>query len=171
MTDNNGESDTRQANGRPRPILPAGIGHRIRQCSGRVGSHKKLADAAGFSEGQLYRYMREENEPSVSAAAQIAQAAGVSLDWLVLGEGSGDGHAAGIEERGGRYEVTHIKPALDVDLLESIVRVLSQELDLAGIILPPEKWARAVRLLYQLYEGKEVQPDRGAISDLLSLAS
>lgn len=165
------ESDAGEGIGRSRPIRTGGIGHRIRLCADRLGGRRSLANASGLTERQLYRYIREENEPAASVAAHIAQAAGVTVDWLVMGEGSGDGHAAGIEERGGRYEVTQIKAELDVDLLESIVRVLSQELDAAGIILPPEKWARAVRLLYQLYEGKEVQPDRGAISDLLSLAS
>lgn len=65
-----------------------GIGARIRLLADRVGSRGKAARAARVSEDMVYRYMREDSLPSFGAMANLAHAAGASLEWLATGDGS-----------------------------------------------------------------------------------
>ncbi|HKJ88924.1 MAG TPA: S24 family peptidase [Gammaproteobacteria bacterium] len=44
-----------------------------------------LAARAGIRESQLFRYIRGDNTPSLAAAAALAEAGGVSLEWLTYG--------------------------------------------------------------------------------------
>lgn len=61
------------------------LGTRISDICDAVGGKKKLADMTGISESQLFRYIKGTSQPTAEPLAAIALAAGVSLDWLVLG--------------------------------------------------------------------------------------
>ena len=62
------------------------LGGRIRAArEARGESQVRLAAAAGISQGYLSQLEQDEREPSLSIAARLAQALGVSLDELASG--------------------------------------------------------------------------------------
>ncbi len=71
----------------PSPLLLA-VGQRIALLADQVGNRRKLAQLAGISEGHLYRYIRGASKATIEPIMAIAKATGVSLDWLLQGEGS-----------------------------------------------------------------------------------
>lgn len=70
---------------RPEETLPPGLGPRINRLAERAGGKRRLAQAAGIRENQLYRYIREDNVPSLAVAIALAAAGGVRLEWLAYG--------------------------------------------------------------------------------------
>lgn len=71
----------------------SGLAGRIRDCAERVGSGDALARISGVPRRTLENYLSGKSEPKASALAAIADAADVSLDWLIRGDGpkpSGD---------------------------------------------------------------------------------
>lgn len=67
-------------------FLPA-LGKRIAVMAELVGSKKRLADAAGISESQLYRCIKGSSATTIEPLVAMAMAANVSLEWLILGHG------------------------------------------------------------------------------------
>lgn len=65
-----------------------GIGERISIVAEVVGGKKTLADMAGISESQLHRYIAGASQPTLAPLIAIADAGGVSFDWLARGRGS-----------------------------------------------------------------------------------
>jgi phage repressor protein C with HTH and peptisase S24 domain len=63
------------------------LGQRIAAMADLVGSKKKLADAAGISESQLYRCIKGASATTVEPLVAMAKAANVSIEWAVSGEG------------------------------------------------------------------------------------
>lgn len=49
----------------------------------------EFARKVGVAPNSVYRYERGDQSPSVQIAAKWAQLTGVSLDWLVTGNGGG----------------------------------------------------------------------------------
>ena len=47
---------------------------------------KEFADFLGMKYGTVYQYMTGRRYPTLTAAAQIAEKCGVTLDWLVGNE-------------------------------------------------------------------------------------
>ena len=60
---------------------------RLEAVADSVGGKRELANLSGVDEGQLYRYLRGENVPSMHAVVRIADAARVNLEWLATGRG------------------------------------------------------------------------------------
>lgn len=59
-----------------------------RLCAGANVSHESVSHAAGLSAGHVGVIVNGHvKSPRVDATARIARALGVSLDWLVSGEG------------------------------------------------------------------------------------
>lgn len=70
---------------------PAAVGARIRKLRGAL-SQVVFAEAVGVNHGLISRYEAGQIYPSVSSLISIADATGVSIDWLVTGQtGVGDG--------------------------------------------------------------------------------
>lgn len=69
------------------PLDTAAFLQRLQMCVDAVGGKRMLAEAAGMSEPQLYRYLRGDGEPSASKLTAIAKAAKVDVGWLLTGEG------------------------------------------------------------------------------------
>lgn len=62
------------------------LGQRIRTAREALGeSQVNLAAAAGISQGYLSQLETDEREPTLSIAARLAQALGISLDELASG--------------------------------------------------------------------------------------
>lgn len=78
----NGRKGTRD------PFLTARIGTRITEAAKLVGGKKTLAETIGLSESQLHRIVNGESTAKIDTVTAIADAAGVSLEWLVIGTGS-----------------------------------------------------------------------------------
>lgn len=53
-----------------------------------MGSQASIADAAGISRSTLSQMLKKGGDVTVSRLARIAQTIGVSLDWIVFGEGA-----------------------------------------------------------------------------------
>lgn len=66
----------------------SGLEDRLRVASSRVGGPESLAQMAGIPRRTLGNYLAGRNEPKASALAAIAGAAGVSVEWLVTGNGA-----------------------------------------------------------------------------------
>ena len=64
-----------------------GIGTRVYGISTKAGGKKAFAKKLGLSESQLYRYINDEQEMKITTALKMSQIAGVSLDWLITGDG------------------------------------------------------------------------------------
>jgi len=62
------------------------LGQRLRSAREQLGqSQMNLAAAAGISQGYLSQLEQDEREPTLSIAARLAEALGVSLDDLASG--------------------------------------------------------------------------------------
>lgn len=62
------------------------LGRRIAQVAERLGGKRALAEKVGLSEGQIYRYINAQSDPTSKVLVRIADVAEVSLDWLLKGE-------------------------------------------------------------------------------------
>lgn len=63
------------------------IGARINAVSDYVGGKRALSHLTGIHETGLHRYIRGDNLPSLEAIQRLAEGGGVSLNWLLFGEG------------------------------------------------------------------------------------
>ncbi|MFP4560571.1 MAG: helix-turn-helix transcriptional regulator [Thiohalorhabdus sp.] len=80
------------------------MGERIAALADGIGGKRRLAALAGIRESQLFRYIRGDNIPSLATAAALADAGGVSLEWLAYGSSPGGGHdSEGLRDRSGGY--------------------------------------------------------------------
>lgn len=128
------------------PTLEAGVGSRIKSAIDRAGGYAAAAMITNKSVMQLRRYGAEQSEPPLGAMAALARAAGVSLDWLVAGEGP--------MRPEGREPAA---PPLDEALLELAVRLLEEWLAERRLVLRPEPKAKAIAALYEI--GLEAQAE------------
>lgn len=97
------EPPARTGKGPAQPLAP-GLGDRIARAAESSGGKRRLAEAAGIRETQLYRYIREDNVPSLAVAASLAAAGNVRLEWLAYGDGAPDRGPA-VAEGGPGYGV------------------------------------------------------------------
>lgn len=70
--------------------LTSGIGARILEAVSMVGGKKELSRKANISASQLYRIISEDSQARIETIVSIAQAAGVSVEWLATGQGEKD---------------------------------------------------------------------------------
>lgn len=61
---------------------------RAREASGHANA-SRFARLVGVAPNSVYRYERGEQSPSLAIAGRWADVTGVSLDWIVRGEGRG----------------------------------------------------------------------------------
>jgi phage repressor protein C with HTH and peptisase S24 domain len=64
------------------------LGERIGRVAHLLGGKRALAQRLGIHESMLYRYIKGENALSAPLLLAIAEAGGVSLDWLASGRGA-----------------------------------------------------------------------------------
>jgi transcriptional regulator with XRE-family HTH domain len=62
------------------------LGRRIAQVAEQLGGKRALAEKVGLSEGQIYRYINAQSDPTSKVLVRIADVAEVSLDWLMKGK-------------------------------------------------------------------------------------
>ena len=72
-----------------------GIGDRIRMARKSAGlTQEALAQAVGVRAQMIYRYERHGTIPTAVGADRLARACGVSVGWLITGEGEAPREAA-----------------------------------------------------------------------------
>jgi transcriptional regulator with XRE-family HTH domain len=155
--------------------LPAAssFAERIKLLIQRVGSATEIARMCGFSEGVVRSWRDGNTDPSRARCVTLARTLGISLVWLVAGEGAlqGDPGVPNMDDQYSSEKVTPHRPrahpeghpagmAIDVSRLNTAVRILQSELSLADSQLSLSDNAD---LLTQLYEilgpgGSHVDP-------------
>jgi DNA-binding phage protein len=60
---------------------------RLRRCVALAGNGNELARRAGMPRRTLENYLSGDHEPRLGRIVQIARATGVSVNWLVTGDG------------------------------------------------------------------------------------
>lgn len=127
---------------------PAGtFADRIKVLIQRVGSVTEIARMCGFSEGVVRSWRDGNTDPSRARCVTLAKTLGISLVWLVAGEGSiqADAIASGDElpnaEASANRHRSKLRTAadtlhasgvaMDPHRLNTALRILQSELDLA----------------------------------------
>lgn len=83
-----------------RDVMSEGFTDRLRQLRQRRNlKQSELASKAGMSTVHYGRYERGEVEPSAGTLTQIAEALGVTRDYLLTGEGLDEHFFDGLEDR------------------------------------------------------------------------
>jgi hypothetical protein len=151
---------------------------RIKLLIQRVGSATEIARMCGFSEGVVRSWRDGNTDPSRARCVTLARTLGISLVWLVAGEGSLqiDPSTLNMDEQYSSEKVSsprtldgtrlsaHMAPpdggSVDTQRLNTAMRILQSELTLANSQL---SLAENTDLLTQLYDilgpgGSHVDP-------------
>ena len=64
------------------------FGRRLRLIMQQFGSVADLAKAVGVSDNAIYKWVSGRGQPSMTSLVSLAQAAGVSVEWLATGRGA-----------------------------------------------------------------------------------
>ena len=108
----------------------------------------EMAKAMGITLRSLQEYEAGRRRPPPKALLGLARQ-GINLHWLLTGDGP-----------------QHVLPsALDPDLLEAIIAALEDLPE--GKALPPERKARLIAAVYDLYSASGQRPDKDKITRLL----
>jgi len=142
---------------------------RIKLLIQRVGSATEIARMCGFSEGVVRSWRDGNTDPSRARCVTLARTLGISLVWLVAGEGTAlqvDPNGMGGDDaqytaettspqrlRGRIGHTAQITPrtdnVLDPQRLNTAMQILQSELELAN---SPLTMAENTDLLSQLYQ-------------------
>lgn len=151
----------------PAPDAAAGtsFADRIKLLIQRVGSATEIARLCGFSEGVVRSWRDGNTDPSRARCVTLARTLGISLVWLVAGEGAilpdvdqfnGDEQLTSettsrLRPRANGAGIALGAPGATVDSprLTAAMRILQSELELAG---NPLSMADATDLLAGLYD-------------------
>jgi transcriptional regulator with XRE-family HTH domain len=157
---------------------PQGAGtfaDRIKLLIQRVGSATEIARMCGFSEGVVRSWRDGNTDPSRARCVTLARTLGISLVWLVAGEGTlqTDTTLPTLDDQYSSEKMTSHRShhragtddptagaAVDAQRLNAAVQILQSELSLAGSQL---RLSENTDLLTQLYEilspgGSHVDP-------------
>jgi len=123
---------------------------RIKLLIQRVGSATEIARLCGFSEGVVRSWRDGNTDPSRARCVTLARTLGISLVWLVAGEGAivPDMDPSGADEQYSADTPSRLRPhghagtpagllaerdpAVDTQRLHAAMRILQSELELAG---------------------------------------
>ncbi|MEP7186792.1 MAG: transcriptional regulator [Rhodanobacter sp.] len=160
----------------PSSSAPGAFAERIKLLIQRVGSATEIARKCGFSEGVVRSWRDGNTDPSRARCVTLARTLGVSLVWLVAGEGSLliDPNTPTIDEQSSSEKAPsrrllglsagegthHVGRTVDAKRLSTAVKILQSELSLAG---REYSIAEHTELLSELYEilgpgGLQVDP-------------
>lgn len=159
------------------PSTTGTFSDRIKLLIQRVGSATEIARMCGFSEGVVRSWRDGNTDPSRARCVTLARTLGISLVWLVAGEGTLqiDPTVPMQDDQYSSENVTSHRPrarlsgmhnghventGVDAQRLNTAMRILQSELSLAGSQL---SLSENTDLLTQLYEilgpgGSHVDP-------------
>lgn len=149
----------------PIEMAPDTFAERIKVLIKRVGSVTQIARMCGFSEGVVRSWRDGHTDPSRARCVTLARTLGISLVWLVAGEGAlhNDPSAPKMDGlRSSEAADSRLLPhqpdsdgsavhggSVDAKRLSAAIEVLQSELNLANIQL---SLADHTELLTQLYD-------------------
>ncbi len=153
----------------PHDPLQSTFADRIKLLIQRVGSATEIARMCGFSEGVVRSWRDGNTDPSRARCVTMARTLGISLVWLVAGEGAlqvdpntigGDDaqySSETVSPQRSRGRINHAHPrlaahvdtALDPHRLNTAMQILQSELELAN---SPLTLAENTDMLSNLYE-------------------
>lgn len=132
----------------PPPSNLGSFSERIRYLIQRVGSATEIARMCGFSEGVVRSWRDGNTDPSRARCVKLARTLGISLVWLVAGEGSlqVDPNVLSMDDQYTSEKVASTRTAarptrisgaaqhnsVDPQRLATAVQILQTELNLAG---------------------------------------
>ncbi|OOG53544.1 transcriptional regulator [Rhodanobacter sp. C03] len=160
------------------PTATGTFSDRIKLLIKRVGSATEIARMCGFSEGVVRSWRDGNTDPSRARCVTLARTLGISLVWLVAGEGTLqlDPNVPTLDDQYSSENVSSHRPrarlgatqghtesmsmGVDTQRLNTAMRILQSELSLAGSQL---SMSENTDLLTQLYEilgpgGSHVDP-------------
>lgn len=120
------------------------VASRIRQAAAMAGSGDALAEKTGIPRRTLETYISGAAEPKAAALARIADAVGVTVDWLLL-----------LDSKGREPSGSYIVGGFDEQLLQEVIETLEEALQAEGLVLPPAKKAKLVILVYRYYQASD----------------
>ena len=142
---------------------------RIKLLIQRVGSATEIARMCGFSEGVVRSWRDGNTDPSRARCVTLSRTLGISLVWLVAGEGalqidpnlggdddpqySADTTTSQHRTRGRASHAMfhgHGEATVDSHRLNTAMQILQSELDLAGSPLPLSENTDMLSRLYEL---------------------
>lgn len=141
---------------------------RVTQAIQWAGGPTKMAKQVGVSTGALSKWRRGETEPTRTRLIKMACAAGVSVDWLVTGEG--DKHKES-RESGARVHRQGGDSEEYMELLEEVISITTQQLQEREIELRPKEFARLMRVLYCHFRRRNEAPNDQTVSCVIDLAA
>ncbi|MCW8806540.1 MAG: transcriptional regulator [Rhodanobacter sp.] len=167
------------------PLLSAPAGSfsdRIKLLIQRVGSATEIARMCGFSEGVVRSWRDGNTDPSRARCVTLARTLGISLVWLVAGEGAiqidpsislqdeqkSSEVITSQRPRTGPGSMTPILPqarasGVDAQRLNAAMRILQSELDLADSRLTLAESADMLTELYEILGPGGVNVDTSAM--------
>ncbi|MEW6124140.1 MAG: helix-turn-helix transcriptional regulator [Pseudomonadota bacterium] len=128
---------------------PESMADRIRLCADIVGSGNELARRTGIARASLENYFKGR-EPQASKLAAIANAAGVSLDWLIAGKTA----ETNVEGPPPVQSTT-----IDVELLGRLTDAISRLYKDLGVSLAPVDLGRLAGERYSDIAAATTDPD------------
>jgi transcriptional regulator with XRE-family HTH domain len=160
------------------PTASSSFSERIRLLIQRVGSATEIARKCGFSEGVVRSWRDGNSDPSRARCVTLARTLGISLVWLVAGEGaiqaeaitSGSDDQTSSEARNrsgdrtddaGDSALADIMP--DVPRRDAAQRILQSGLALSGAKLSPTDHRDLLAGLYDIVGPGGEQIDAAAL--------
>nr|DAN90194.1 MAG TPA: helix-turn-helix domain protein [Caudoviricetes sp.] len=113
------------------------IAKRIDEVIKKAGGQKAISEKTGIPLKSISNYCLGISPPKLEPLIQIAEATGVSLDWLATGEGEADKTAS------------HVTFALDMEALEAAIALTEEAAENVGAKLTPEKKAYIAAIIYE----------------------
>lgn len=147
---------------KPTTPVAGSFAERIKLLIQRVGSATEIARMCGFSEGVVRSWRDGNTDPSRARCVTLARTLGISLVWLVAGEGAlqADPGTPNLDDQYSSEKVTPHRSrtdlgaqqaagmAVDAQRLNTALQILQSELTLAG---SPLSLSDNADLLTQLY--------------------
>lgn len=150
----------------PHDPLQSTFADRIKLLIQRVGSATEIARMCGFSEGVVRSWRDGHTDPSRARCVTLARTLGISLVWLVAGEGAlqVDPSTMGNDDsqyssetvaphrarnRPGHVQAGSMDASVDPHRLNTAMQILQSELELAN---SPMTLAENTDMLSHLYE-------------------
>lgn len=116
-----------------------------------------FAKRARVSEGVVRKYVKGGAEPTVSRLIAMADAAGVSVNWLATGRGSKNEDIAN----------KAFKSDIDINSLSKAIELLDEALLITNKPMNPKKKAELISALYELEVSEHEEKRRDAMLMLL----
>ena len=114
-------------------------GQRLKRVRGSLGQDE-FATRLGSHKNSIGRYERDEREMDQSFLLKLKECFGISVDWLVSGQG----------EMFAAPQPESRENMISLEDMRVVVQELAAFLDREGIELEPEGWGQAAVVLYRM---------------------